>query len=306
MKFELNRPYQKYSDSELLNDLGIVAKKFGKNTVTKREYLKQGSFCPETISKRFGSWEDGLKKAGLSVDRLAHITTEELIADIQNVAKKLDKRSLTLCNYTKNGAYSENPIRKHFGTWLVALEKAGLLPSAKYPKRFTDEEYFQNIEKMWIALGRQPRYSEVEKPLSKISAGAYENRFGSWRKALEAFVKWVNEERGDVEEDDAKAESSGVSLSGEPETVVERRVKKSRRTSRNPSLRLRFRVMQRDNFACRVCGRSPASSLGTVLHVDHVKPWSKGGETVFENLQTLCETCNLGKTDFESNQLLES
>ncbi|MDP9174261.1 MAG: HNH endonuclease [Planctomycetota bacterium] len=25
--------------------------------------------------------------------------------------------------------------------------------------------------------------------------------------------------------------------------------------------------------------------------------WSRGGETVFENLQTLCEQCNLGKGD---------
>ena len=41
-------------------------------------------------------------------------------------------------------------------------------------------------------------------------------------------------------------------------------------------------------------------SLGNVeLHVDHIKPWSKGGETVLENLQTLCATCNLGKSNIE-------
>ncbi|MCL4507775.1 MAG: HNH endonuclease [Chloroflexi bacterium] len=33
------------------------------------------------------------------------------------------------------------------------------------------------------------------------------------------------------------------------------------------------------------------------LHVDHILAWSKGGETVLENLQTLCSVCNLGKSN---------
>ena len=33
------------------------------------------------------------------------------------------------------------------------------------------------------------------------------------------------------------------------------------------------------------------------LHIDHIIPWSKGGETVLENLQTLCSDCNLGKSN---------
>jgi 5-methylcytosine-specific restriction endonuclease McrA len=34
---------------------------------------------------------------------------------------------------------------------------------------------------------------------------------------------------------------------------------------------------------------------GVELHVDHILPWSKDGETVEENLQTKCSKCNLGK-----------
>ena len=36
---------------------------------------------------------------------------------------------------------------------------------------------------------------------------------------------------------------------------------------------------------------------GAILHVDHVVPWSKGGETVLDNLQVLCHVCNIGKSD---------
>jgi 5-methylcytosine-specific restriction endonuclease McrA len=70
-----------------------------------------------------------------------------------------------------------------------------------------------------------------------------------------------------------------------------------RKTGRTPAPRLRFRVFQRDNFICKICGRSPATHLGLVLHVDHHMAWSKGGETLFENLQTLCMECNIGKSD---------
>jgi 5-methylcytosine-specific restriction endonuclease McrA len=70
-----------------------------------------------------------------------------------------------------------------------------------------------------------------------------------------------------------------------------------RQTKRDINDRLRFKVMKRDNFKCQCCGKSPAVDLGTILHVDHIKPWAKGGETVLEKLQTLCSKCNIGKGD---------
>lgn len=57
---------------------------------------------------------------------------------------------------------------------------------------------------------------------------------------------------------------------------------------------LRFRILQRDGFRCRYCGRS--SPDGAVLHVDHVIPFSAGGPTTEDNLMTSCEQCNLGKS----------
>ncbi|MBR0162008.1 MAG: HNH endonuclease [Oscillospiraceae bacterium] len=47
------------------------------------------------------------------------------------------------------------------------------------------------------------------------------------------------------------------------------------------------------------CGASPAKDSSVELHIDHIKPWSKGGETVMENLETLCSIWNLGKSDLE-------
>lgn len=65
---------------------------------------------------------------------------------------------------------------------------------------------------------------------------------------------------------------------------------------------LRYEVMRRDRFRCCICGRNVQD--GVVLHVDHIKPVSKGGKTELSNLRTLCSTCNWGKgAKYEENGL---
>jgi hypothetical protein len=66
---------------------------------------------------------------------------------------------------------------------------------------------------------------------------------------------------------------------------------------RQASPRLRYLVMLRDNHKCVLCGASPANNPKITLHIDHIIPHSKGGNTSIENLQTLCSLCNLGKSD---------
>ncbi len=62
--------------------------------------------------------------------------------------------------------------------------------------------------------------------------------------------------------------------------------------------RLRFRVLEKYEGCCMLCGRS-RKEHGVVIHVDHIKPRSKHPNLslVFENLQILCDDCNLGKSN---------
>jgi hypothetical protein len=59
---------------------------------------------------------------------------------------------------------------------------------------------------------------------------------------------------------------------------------------------LRFLVMQRDGYRCRLCGCSQADEAGVHLEVDHIRPVSNWGLTVESNLWTLCRDCNKGKS----------
>lgn len=83
----------------------------------------------------------------------------------------------------------------------------------------------------------------------------------------------------------------------QPKSRITEKRMTSNKSTRRISDKLRYQVLKRDNYKCCICGASPAKDPSIELHIDHVIPWSKGGETVVENLQTLCSRCNLGKSD---------
>jgi hypothetical protein len=204
---------------------------------------------------------------------------QDLIDDILRVAKLLNKHSLTSIEYNKNGRWNIGTPISHFGSWNNALDAAGLKVLRKM--NISDSELFDNLREVWIKIGRQPYSSEMSKPLSQYNISVYTRRFGSWRMALESFIDNVNQ---DIEL------STELSPNNASDNLLLDR-------TREPNLRLRFLIMKRDNFKCVNCGRSPATDPSIILHVDHIIPWSKGGKTVAENLQTLCSICNLGKSN---------
>jgi HNH endonuclease/Homing endonuclease associated repeat len=205
----------------------------------------------------------------------APVSSESLIADIRHVAEVAGTKIVTQKLYTEIGTFDPTTVSRRFGSWNQAVVAAGL--NVANELNYRDERLFENIMRLWEHYGRQPRQTELLRPPSLISQGPYKRRFRTWMSALEEFVAYAN---------------SQDMLPPSPSAAAT-----SHRTSRDPSLRLRFRVLKRDNFSCRACGTSPALKPGLSLHVDHVKPWSRGGETIEDNLQTLCESCNLGKSN---------
>jgi hypothetical protein len=165
----------------------------------------------------------------------------------------------------------------------VFTSRIGRSPTAQEVSQFRQ----QIIQLLTAASSQSPLVpvAGADRLLSRLAQGGshrYITRFGGWLAAMKAFIDYASKDLSSITD------------------VVARRVVS--RGPRDPSLRLRFRVLLRDNFRCRQCGRSPATHIGVSLHVDHVSAWEQGGPTKYENLQTLCADCNLGK----SNLSLES
>lgn len=206
------------------------------------------------------------------------VSSAELLADLRRVGQLLCKPGVSQLQYREHGRYDETTVGRRFSSWNKALIEAGL--SVSNAVDIPDDRLFENLLVLWQHYGRQPRRSELAREPSSISQSPYNRRFGGWTAALTAFVDYANST-----EIESPASTGDVSVSAR------------RTTGREPSLRLRWKVLYRDRFTCCDCGRSPATTIGVELHVDHVVPWSKNGETVFENLQTLCSDCNLGKSN---------
>ena len=134
----------------------------------------------------------------------------------------------------------------------------------------------------WCEEGQ--RCLDVSCPLNKTTDATLEKEYGkgippSWRKISEKLGRSLA--LATTEEKPARSKVNGH----------ETRAIRAARTPLKP--RTRWRILTRDGFRCCVCGRTPND--GITLHVDHVVPVSKGGSNQDDNLQTLCQDCNLGK-----------
>jgi len=302
MKFELNTLPRNCSKEEIIAEIQRVDALVGKSTLTTKDYDKYSKMCSSTVRRRFGGWEKALitsglghKYSGIKVSvkmqqQSKNLTDDDVLNELRRIAEKLGQNFVTQENVN---SYSEiisaSTVVYRFGSWEKGLQRAGLKNSPGYRRKFSDEEYFENMLNVWTQYGRQPKYGEMNKSPSMISPKTYENHFGTWRKALEAFVERMNKKEDSEPEQMSKKEAKEL-ISAEItkySVAVEDR--------RGISLGLRYKVLSRDKFKCVKCGASPSTDTACILQIDHVIPFSKGGKTVLENLQTLCGNCNLGK-----------
>ena len=207
-------------------------------------------------------------------DRTNKISDKDIIDDVLHVKNDiLRKDTITMKEYFALGKYGKKAIWNHFGTWNNLLIKLGIKLS-RIDSHLTKVEIFQIIMRLWIDLKRQPTLRDFENSSGHTKKIIISN-FGKWSVCLQEFVDWANKENKKIS--------------------TEKKVK--HKTPREPSKSLRYDVLKRDGFKCVKCGKSPVTHPNITLHIDHIIPYSLGGETTIDNLQTLCSDCNLGKSN---------
>lgn len=206
--------------------------------------------------------------------RILRPSEDQLLADLRACASTLSAQTVTSRQYHDNGNYYTTVYVRKFGSWNNALIRAGLQPAKEF--RVGPEPLLHNLAHLWTTLGRQPHASDLIPPHSRYGRKPYLRVFGTWLKALQYFVQW------------SAGKTRGLPPIKGPKAPT---------PNRNITWRTRYLVMKADNFRCRACGATPATQPGTILHIDHIKPLSKGGTSHPANLQTLCQTCNIGKSN---------
>ena len=274
-------------DEVLLADVQTVAESLGVSWLTQKQYISfepGRHYSPNTLTHRFKtSWNGVMKLAGLDINtkrnkkNLYCPSKDALIEDIKAVAKQLGKNTLTSSEYEQYGKYGTSCARNKFGKWENVLAAVGLDATGYHTAGITDEQLLEAIYQAWERLGHQPNTRDLKNGEMGYGQTTYINRFGSWKGSIIAFKEYVQNRQGNIK----IAKASPV----------------THKTSRTASKKLRAQIFERDQSTCQNCGANEETKPGVKLVLDHIVPYSKGGETTYENLQVLCRRCNINKNN---------
>jgi hypothetical protein len=178
--FELDRLVS-YDDEALLAELRRVAALVDSPCLTEAAFEKYSKASCDVIQRRFGGWQQALSRAGLGHrfsggvggrgKKRRIFTDEELLAELRAVSEQLGDAMLTVERFNEYATINAETVRRRFGSWWAALKKARL-PISNLGKRYSDDDYFENLLTVWTHHGRQPKYREMNQPPSCVPSGA--------------------------------------------------------------------------------------------------------------------------------------
>lgn len=90
-----------------------------------------------------------------------NVPNEELIADLKNVASILKANTITMNEYNIHGKFHSTTLTRRFGSWFTCLKMAGLEQSRAFVN-IPEQDLMDDIERVWILLGKQPSYSQMQ------------------------------------------------------------------------------------------------------------------------------------------------
>ncbi len=129
MKFELSRLRRNCTNEEIIAEVKRVGSLIKEDVLGQEVFNKYARVSSDTARKRFGSWEKVLVAAGqerryadrpeFKKVRSRKLTDEEIIVELQRIAKLLGKESVTIEDFMNNSSIEMHPesVRLRFGSW---------------------------------------------------------------------------------------------------------------------------------------------------------------------------------------------
>jgi len=141
---------------------------------------RMGEFSVGTYKRKFGSWNDALREAGLELSNRSDIPKSELLAELERLNEKLG-RTPTVEDMWEEGRFGSATYETAFGSWNDAIREAdlGVNVRSDIPKK----ELLGEIQSLSDELGKTPEGREMDKH-GQFDSTTYRSRFGSWNNAL--------------------------------------------------------------------------------------------------------------------------
>ena len=142
-----------YTDQYLIEDLIIFKEYLGRIPSSRDMDLDGLTPSSKLYSKRFGTWNNALKKAGLSILRnsvnYSHKSDEFLISKLKTLKEELNRTPRRRDLAGIKGLPGRGVYERRFGSWDNALIKAGLKPNCNQ-SHITEENLALSYNKEWL------------------------------------------------------------------------------------------------------------------------------------------------------------
>ncbi len=165
MKFETNW-LEDCSNEGVLAEIRRVAALTPGVRLTRHVFNLHARIKISAVERRFGSWAEATRKAGL-FDALPIYTEDAILSDIRRVSALSQDERFTIAEYSKHGQYSSSKIKRRFGGWREALDRAGLgdryvgppvteRMKAQRGRAMSDDDILEGIRNVAAQLGNAP------------------------------------------------------------------------------------------------------------------------------------------------------
>lgn len=136
-----------------------------------------------------------------------------------------------------------------------------------------------NIQKVYNQLIKE-RSQSIIKNVSNINPDLLK-KIEKYKKENETIIEFIE----------------NAVLKSLPKEILSEKELKEINRRKNINSSTRYSILERAGFKCQCCGVKPLKNNNITLHVDHIIPRSLGGSDNIDNLQILCNKCNLSKQD---------
>jgi hypothetical protein len=123
---------------EMLDEIQRLERELDE-TPTSVDMNELGEYWASDYQDHFGGWNNALREAGLEPNQPRKIPTDDLLNELQRLAKKFSKTP-TKKQMNDVGEYYGQSYRQRFGSWSEAVRQAGFEPNQRISESDFREE----------------------------------------------------------------------------------------------------------------------------------------------------------------------
>jgi hypothetical protein len=161
-----------------------------------RDMNQHGAHSSRTYQKKFGSWNNALRAAGLGINAETNIDKSDLIDELRRLASELG-RTPTSRDMANRGEYGTATYANAFGSWNDAVREADL--EIVRQREVSRNEMISEVQRLADGLGQPPAVHQM-RDQGTFGVTTISREFGTWTDALEHAGYEPNKEMGVSEE----------------------------------------------------------------------------------------------------------